>query len=290
MKKNKINYFRILLIAGLVFAMQSCLKNNEYYVDFSKGAPAVELPLAAVNANAPFAVSFDIVDTPTTYYAVINVASPSLPTTATTATLALDAAYLTQYNADQLAADPDYEPYELLPDSTYTIASWDATIPAGTREFYIPIKLYTSKIDPGHIYVLPFTITKASIAISSWNHLMLNVGPKNQWDGIYKVSGEFYHPSYGDQIWDFSAGITQSLTTSGARSVYANPIKTPTVTFGIQVDITVNADNSLIEVVNGTTTPVPNNDHYDPDTKTFYISGGYSTRTYKAVYTYIGPR
>jgi len=292
MKKNKINYFRILLIAGLVFAMQSCLKNNEYYVDFSKGAPAVELPLAAVNANEPFAVSFDIADTPTTYYAVINVASPSIPTTATTATLALDSAYLTQYNADQIAADPNNQTYDLMPDSTYSIDSWDVTIPAGAREFYVPIKIFTKKLDASHVYVLPFTIAKASIAISNWNHLMLNIGPKNQWDGIYKSSGVFTHPSYGILTWDFSAGITQSLATTGLTSVYMSQTNTSIGGFGAGLEITVNPDNTLIEVFNGTTTPTPNSDHYDPATKTFYVSGSYSggTRTYKATLVYTGPR
>ena len=215
MKQYKIKYSRIFLIAGLIFAMQSCLKNNEYYVDFSKGAPAVELPYAAVKANAPFAVSLDIVDTPTTYYAAINVASVNIPNTVTTATLGLDAAYLAQYNADQLADDPDFEPFEMLPDSAYSIASWDASIPAGTREFLVPIKFFTSKIDPGHIYILPLTITKSSLAISSWNHLMINVGAKNKYDGKYTVTGTFEHTNAS-----FTASYpkTVGLVTEGAAA------------------------------------------------------------------------
>jgi hypothetical protein len=290
MKQIKNKYLGILLVAGLAFTLPSCLKNNSFYTDFSKGSAAIELPLAAVHVNGPISVSFDISTTPTTYYAVVNVASVNKPTSAVTATLALDTAFLNSYNAQQLAANPDYQPYELMPDSTYSITSWDATVQPGTREDSIPIQIYTAKLDANHVYILPLTIVKSSLPISSWNHLLLNIGAKNEWDGIYKVAGEFFHPSYGDQIWDFSAGITQTLITSGPRSVSWYSTKTPLVTFGVELDITVNPDNSISEVFNGVPTPTPNSDHYDPATRTFYVSGAYSTRKYHATVVYVKPR
>lgn len=312
MKQNKNKYFGLFLIAAMAFSLQSCLKNNSFYTDFSKGSPAVELPLAAVHTNQPFAVSLDVSTAPTQYYVVVNVASVNKPTSTVTATVALDSNYLNTYNAQQdaaakqaqaayLAADTthkvtdsnypaDYEPYELMPDSTYSISSLEVSIAAGHREDSIPIQIFTSKLDAGHVYVLPFTIVKSSLPISNWNHLLLNIGAKNKWDGIYKVAGEFVHPSYGDQIWDFSAGITQTLVTTGVNSVNMYPTKTPLVTFGVELDITILPNNSLIEVFNGVTTPTPNNDHYDPDTRTFYVSGAYTTRKYKATFTYVKPR
>lgn len=316
MKHTKNKYFRILLIAGLVFSLQSCLKNNNYYTDFSKGAPAVELPLAAKYTNKPFAASFEVSPTPSTYYAVVNVASANKPSSTVTATIGIDSAFLNQYNFSQdstakaaqaayLAADstntvddssypPDYSPFELLPDSAYSIPSYAATITAGRREDSIPIMIITTKIAAGHVYILPITIVSSSLPISNWNHLLINVGAKNQYDGVYAVAGEFNHPNpaYGDQVWDYSAGITQQLVTSGANSVSMFTTKTPKVQFGVELDITVNADNSLIEVFNGVTTPTPNSDHYDPATKTFYVSGSYSggSRKYKATLKYTGPR
>lgn len=290
MKKNRNIHRGLLFIGCLAFLLPSCLKNNNFYTDFSKGAPAVELPLAAFHANSPISVSFDISTTPTVYYAVVNVASVDKPTSVVTATLALDTAYLNTYNAQQSALDSTYQPYELMPDSTYSIAGWDATIQPGHREDSIPIKIFTSKLDANHVYILPLTIVKSSLPISNWNHLLLNIGAKNEWDGVYKVAGEFIHPSYGDQVWDFSAGITQQLVTSGPRSVSMYSTKTPIVTFGVELDITVNADNSISEVFNGVPTPTPNSDHYDPATKTFYVSGAYSTRKYKATLVYVKPR
>ena len=294
MKQNLNKYFKVIAIVGLIFSLPSCLKNNKYYADFSQGKPAVELPLAATNANQPFAVSFDVADTPTTYYAVVNVASVDIPTQPVTATLGLDAAYLTQYNADQTAADPNYTPFELLPDSAYSIPSFDATIPAGQREFYVPVKFFTNKIESGHAYVLPLTIVSSSVNISNWNHLLINVGAKNQWDGVYKSAGEFTHPAYGDLIWDYSKGITQELVTAGPKSVSMYPTNTTIGGFGVELDITINPDNTLVEVFNGVTTPTPNTDHYDPATRTFYVSGAYvggsGPRTYKATLMYVKPR
>ncbi len=215
MKQNKNKYFTLLIAAAMLFSLQSCLKNNSFYVDFSKGSPAVELPLAAVHTNQPFAVSFDVSTAPTQYYAVVNVASVNKPTSTVTATLAIDNAYLTQYNNDQdaaakkaqadyLAADtthtvndsnyPDnYDPYEILPDSSYSIPSFNVSIAAGHREDSVPIMLFTDKIAPGHSYILPITIQTASLPISNWNHLLVNVGAKNKFDGKYTVTGTFVH-------------------------------------------------------------------------------------------------
>ena len=316
MKQTKKRYFRILLIAGLVFSLQSCLKNNQYYTDFSKGSPAVELPLAANFTNNPFAVSLDASLTPTTYYAVVNVASVDKPTTTVTAKIGIDSAYLNQYNAIQdaaakaaqaayLAADStntvddgaypaDYVPYELMPDSTYSIPSFDVTINPGHREDSLPIMIFTTKIESGHAYVLPITIVSASLPISNWNHLLVNIGAKNKYDGVYASSGEFIHPAYGDLVWDYSKGLTQQLVTAGINSLTMYPTNTTVGGFGVELDITVNGDNSLTEVFNGNPTPTPNNDHYDPDTRTFYVSGSYvggsGVRKYKAMLKYLKPR
>lgn len=287
MKKFKIKYLRLFFISGLIFTMQSCLKNNDYYVDFSKSKSAVEFPLAAKYANGPFAISFDVADTPSVYYVVLNVASADVPSSPVTATLALDEAYLNQYNTDNSTA------FELMPDSTYEI-NLNATIPAGQRQVYVPLKIFTNKIESGHDYVLPLTIAQSSIGISNWVHFLANIGAKNKYDGIYKSMGVFTHPSYGVLTWDFPDGLTQALVTSGANSVSMYPTNTPIGGFGVELDITVNPDNSLVEVFNGVTTPTPNSDHYDPATRTFYVSGAYvggsGPRTYKATLVYVKPR
>ncbi len=287
MKKFKIKYLRLLLTGVVIFTMQSCLKNNDFYADFSQSKSAVEFPLAAKYANGPFAISFDVADTPSVYYVVLNVAAAEAPSSPVTATLALDQAYLTQYNIDNSTS------FELMPDSTYQI-SLDATIPAGQRQASVPLKIFTNKIESGHDYVLPLTIAQSSIGISNWVHFLANIGAKNKYDGVYKSMGVFTHPAYGVLTWDFSDGLTQELVTAGANSVSMYPTNTPIGGFGVELDITVNPGNSLIEEFNGVTTPTPNTDYYDPATRTFYVSGAYvggsGPRTYKATLVYVKPR
>lgn len=193
MKQIKNKYFRSFMIAGMVFSLQSCLKNNDFYVDFSKGSPSMELPLAAVSGNKPYGLPWST-DTTTTFKVYINVASVDKPSSPVTGTLAIEPTWIDQYNAQQdiiaksaqheyladtshRTTDPQYPydwiPMELLPDSLFTVSSYDLTVPANEREAYADVAIKTDKFEDGHNYVLPFTISKSSINVSSWNHLPL---------------------------------------------------------------------------------------------------------------------
>jgi hypothetical protein len=184
---------RLLFFAALVFFLQSCLKNNNFYTDFSKGAPSMELPLAAKYANKPYGLPWST-DTTTNFKLYVNVASVNVPTSPTTATLGIEPAWIDQYNAAQSASaiqaqqdyladtshhvtDPkypyDWTPMELLPDSLYTVSSFDLTVPANQREAFADLAIRTDKFEDGHNYVLPVTILQSSLNISSWNHLPL---------------------------------------------------------------------------------------------------------------------
>ncbi|MEO6837459.1 MAG: DUF1735 domain-containing protein [Ginsengibacter sp.] len=183
------------------------------------------------------------------------------------------------------------------PGSNITIIDSVVTIPKGSRIGYLQIKFKPTNLLNG-TFAYGFKI--ASIAESGYTISgnlsagVVGIGPKNQYDGVYSSAGEFVHPSLGDQIWDNSKGLTQALVTSGLSSVYTSPISTPAALFGVTLSITINPDNTLVEVFNGVTTPTPNSDHYDPATKTFYVSGSYmggsGPRKYNATYVYVKSR
>lgn len=310
MKYIKIKYLNFFLVAASAILMQSCLKNNEFYVDFSKGSPSMELPLAATYTNKPFAISFDVSTTPSLYYAVVNVASVNKPTSTVTGTLGIDVDYLSSYNGTQdaaakaaqkayLDADPshttndanypsDYVPFELLPDSAYNIASFDISIAAGHREDSIPIQVFSDKIAQGHKYVLPLTITKSSIAISNWNHLMINIGAKNAYDGVYSVvDGNIQRysnpttPTTGDALNGSLAGNPDvTLTTAGISSVEISNMRWHGGTSGIggidhlQAIIDPNTHQvTMLSLGNASLTNMPGKENiYDPTTKTFTLN------------------
>jgi hypothetical protein len=262
--------------------MSSCLKNNKYYVDFADYEAQIELPLAASNVNLPALALFDAQDTPTTYYAVVNVASMDKPGTPVTATLALDEEWLNKYNADNDAAvkqkqsdyladtahkitDSDYpkdwSPYFLLPDSTYSIPSFDVTVPAGQRQAKMPILITTNQIDLAKKYILPLTIVKSSLPISNWNHLMVSISAKNQWDGKYTYTGT---TSLGD-----ADGETAKMSTVGQFSVTMNLINY----YSNQVVFTVDPNTNKVTVSMTTLLPIATDpsSYWDPATKTFHV-------------------
>ena len=283
MKQHKNKYFRLLLFAAMIFSLQSCLKNNKYLVDFSKGKPAVELPLAAVNTNDPVLAAFYIQDEPTTYYAVVNVASVDKPTTEVTGKLELDEAWLDKYNVDQDAATKksqedylakdtantvddddypaDYEPYLMMPDSVYSISSLDFSIQPGQRQDSIPIIIKTNKLDLSHQYIIPLTIASASLPISNWNHLMIHVGTKNEWEGNYLYTGI---TSLGN-----STDKPAKMTTASQYSVTMNLI----ANYSNQVVFTINPDTYKVTVSMTTLLPIATDpsSNWDPATKTFHV-------------------
>jgi hypothetical protein len=340
MKRYLNKSLGLLVVSGIMLLLVSCLKNNQYYVDFSQYKPSVELPLSAVHVNLPFAEAIDVSETPVEYPIVINVASVNPLNKPVTATLQVDKAYLDQYNAlqdaaaqkaqaDYLAADPshtvndenypaDYEPYELLPDSLYTVDSWNLEVPAGKREAKLTLKIATAKMDLEGNYIIPFTIAQSSIAISNWNHLMINFTPKNKYDGVYTVTGTFVDKTNAAFTSKYPLKI--SLITQGASSVayFANDLNGGTFGYpfsnagagsyyGNWAPVFIfDNNNNVVQVVNyygqGTNSSARSGridpagiNKYDPATKTLQVSyymvqSGADRCHFEEKFEYNGPR
>lgn len=271
-----------MTVACSVFVLSSCLKNNKYYVDFSNYEASIELPLAATNLNKPAPVALTTTVPAVEYYVVVNVASVNPLNKEVTATLALDEAYLDEYNQkqdaqrkqeqqDYLAGDdshtvdddnypPDYVPYELFPDSLYTIDTWDLTVKPGERQARATLMISASRMNTDHKYVLPFTITDSNIPISSWNHLMLNIQAKNAYDGDYNntYSGSL---GSGENVVTLST-VSPTTSVTGLIGVYSN-----------EVYITVNPNTNAVtvEVPSLVPTITDPSSKYDPATQTFTL-------------------
>src|SRR5579871_6896036 len=172
MKINKIIGIATL-VTGMI-AMSSCLNNG--VVTFS----------------------FDATVTTTSIPVYVDVASPSIPNKANTATLSLDTAYLNQYNANNGTS------YVLLPDSVYTTSGWNLTIPAGKRLDSMNVTFDFTKLDLSTAYILPITISQASLPIEQYNHLLLSVVLKNKYDGTYSLTEE----TVGWGAYNIADGLT----------------------------------------------------------------------------------
>jgi hypothetical protein len=297
MKKMKmINKIKtISCLTGLLivlFSLPSCLKNGAYYVDFSSVGASVDLPLAASTGNGVTAFAYPPSVTSVTLPIAINVASPSLPTTATNVTIALDTAGLSAYN---LANGTNYLP---LPDSVFTLSAMTVTIPAGKRlDTSITATINLAALDLSNAYVLPITIASASLPIEQWNHLFYYIAVKNQWDGKYTYQG--YTLRAGDPVRTGNfTGQAMTLLTSGSNSVTFATLAIWADLSGIGIGnptLTIDGSNNVtITSPGGATNQAGYPSRYDPASQTFYISfywgAGPTSRLSTDTLSYTGPR
>ncbi len=217
-KNNKMKKVKsINKLAALIFffggtvSLTSCLKNSQYYTDFSKVAASVDLPLAATNNNGVVAFSYDASVTTTSIPVYVDVASPSLPGSSTSVTLALDTAYLNAYNNNNGTS------YSVLPDSIYSTTGWNLTIPKGQRLDSMNVTFNFGKLDLSQNYILPITISSASLPVEQYNHLLLYISVKNKYDGHYTVTGTFKDITNANFSANYPMDI--DLVTSGPNSV-----------------------------------------------------------------------
>lgn len=209
---KKIN--KIISAAGLflvAFTLNSCLKNGKYYTDFASVSASIDLPLAAANNNGVVAFTFDATTTTTSIPVYVNVASPSVLNKAVKATLALDTAFLNQYNADN-GTD-----YQVFPDSVYSTTGFNLTVPAGQRLDSMVVTFDFTKLNLSEQYILPITIAQSDLPIEQWNHLLLYVSVKNKYDGRYTVTGTFVDLS--NSAFTSVYPVNMDFITSGADNV-----------------------------------------------------------------------
>lgn len=313
----KLHFIKSPLILALTLSLAatSCLKDDAYdngSIQSGSGGSGVDVKVISLGISVSSssysytdyngnAASYPDVQFVQTAYALtpndtivnlvpVELGGLSAATQDIHVTLTQDDALVATYND---STGSDYT----NPGANVIIIDSVVTIPKGSRTGFLQVKFLPNDLLNGN-FAYGFRI--ASIAETGYtisgnlSQGIVAIGPKNQYDGVYSSAGEFTHPAYGDLIWDATKGYTQDLVTTGLNSVAVTPIYTTIGAFGVELDITVNPDNSLIEVFNGTTTPTPNSDHYDPATKTFYVSGAYmggsGPRTYKATYVYLKSR
>jgi hypothetical protein len=231
--KKKFNSIAILLITA-VFGLSSCLKESKYYVNVSQGAPLAELPLASFNGGAGNLVpeALAISATPTVLPTVVNIASVSPLSTATSITLELDPASLSAFDAaiegpykaaslaDVAAGTTPPPPptlYSMLPAADYSVASWTVVVPAGQHTATLNININTSLVNPSGNFVLPIKIASASgLTIDQYNGLLYNISAKNQYDGVYVVTGTLTDNTTAAITGSYPE--TVQLQTQGANS------------------------------------------------------------------------
>lgn len=227
----------------------------------------------------------------------------------TVVTLKLDPAVLTAYNAAHSKS------YITVPSNLYTTSpastNGDITLTFGPGEFAKQVYLTIPNallLDPGNAYALAYKMEVTSgagiLSGSSSSELVIEVLPKNAWDGRYLMKGFVMRPGDVDGLEGFFSNQAYSLITDGARKVRMN-----------RVQVWANGANvggigiwSIEVLANGTdilvTDPgvaanfelVPGYPHrYDPALKTFFFQVQWGTavprnRGCTDTLVYVGPR
>jgi Domain of unknown function (DUF1735) len=169
-------------------------------------------------------------------------------------------------------------------------------------------------IDLNKQYAFGFTISTADAGGKVSNvdkTIVVEVGVKNDYDGLYNLKGFFFHPTNAALIgpynvndielqttgkftnvmyWRAAGTLAHPITNNGALTYFGNqsPIFDFNPTSGALNSVT-NAYASVAGAVVYAFNP-GYNQRYDVSTKTIYVSYGYQSRSFTDTIKYLGPR
>jgi hypothetical protein len=152
--KKKLYLITTILISAAVLTLSSCLKDSRFYT-FSQGGTVVNFPLGGLGNFGKDAIT-DPGDTIVRQFSV-EVASPTVPSTPTTVTLAVDNSIITAYNATGGPVT-----YTAMPAADFVFTATTVTIPAGQRTAIVQVTFYKGLLDPSLSYMLPIKIVSAT--------------------------------------------------------------------------------------------------------------------------------
>jgi hypothetical protein len=199
-----------LILFASIIGLSSCLEDKGY-TDIINSVGAEPIVSIFGNAGGSLQTGKFKIDTLVGVTYQVNLGSIDPLNKDLTLTMGVTSGatdFLKATNAKRVAAGDD--PYEALPATAYTIVN--PTIKAGARDadFVVNVKL-PKTLDFSKEYVIPVGISDASGVKISGNLGFMNIfvgGTPNKYDGAYKATGYFTHPSSPRAI-DRAIRITQ---------------------------------------------------------------------------------
>lgn len=281
--KLKQNILLVMLAAGMISSMTSCLKDLKTPSDASLGSPSVvefqniSVPISYTSIYPQYSLGGLLFNPDTAGFNVsVNWAGAQYNAPQDiTVTIALDTAALSAFNADQGTN------YVLPPTDVFTFPT-SLTIKKGTPQVIgRTVITEASDFDFSQSYALPLSITASTFGGISTNYgtAIYSFGGRNQYDGSYAMTGYVLRAT--DNVLSGNFSMTMALETVGANSVQFLSSVTGNLQpwanlSGVGVGtpmITINSDNTLTLSSSGGIYDAPGYpNRYDPATKTFYVS------------------
>jgi hypothetical protein len=285
--KNKLIIGSLFLISSV---LSSCLKDTSLTLDPDLSNSVTEFantgsPAALPNNGAAVRFSVDLgslqVGDTTSFNVNVDYAGAKMAPQDIKVTIDVDPSLLDKYNEVHAVDGADYiaPPTDLFSDAfPITI-----TIPKGKQFGQAGLRLrLPSDYSFTTAYALPLKITSTSVGKISGNFgsALYSLNVRNQYDGIYDIKG--YILRAGDNVLSGNySGYQIAMTTVGPNSIqYDRHTWADGSSVGGIDGLTLTVDPSTNKVTikstsNSALTTLPQSDynsHYDPDTKTFYVS------------------
>jgi Domain of unknown function (DUF1735)/Domain of unknown function (DUF4361) len=266
-----------LILFASVIGLSSCLEDKGY-TDIINAVGAEPIVSIFGNAGGSLQTAKFKIDTlvGATYQVNLGSIDPLNKDLAVTMGVTAGATdFLKATNAKRVAAGDD--PYEALPATAYTIVN--PTIKAGARDadFVVNVKL-PKTLDFSKEYVIPVGISDASGVKISGNLGFMNIfvgGTPNKYDGAYKSTGYFTHPTSPRAI--DRAKTLKTIDKATSETEFAD--------LGSPVWLKVNKDNSVTMIPQGAAAGLAGPfeqtgvNKYDPVTKSFTLNYQYNVGT-----------
>jgi hypothetical protein len=264
-----------LILFASVIGLSSCLEDKGY-TDIINAVGAEPIVSIFGNAGGSLQTSKFKIDTLVAATYQVNLGSINTLDKDVALTMGVTQGatdFLKATNVKRVAAGDD--PYEALPTSAYTIVN--PVIKAGTRDadFKVNVKL-PKTLDFSKEYVIPVGISDAGGVKISGNLGFMNIfvgGTPNKYDGAYKSTGYFTHPTAPRAIDLDKTLITIDKSTSETQFADLG---------GYTMWLKVNKDNSVTIIPQGVAAGLagpfeqPGVNKYDPATKTFTLNYQYN--------------
>jgi hypothetical protein len=288
--------FKTLLTVSVVALVFGCKKPDIAEQADGKGQTIVRIP----SNDGVKLIAIDLASTSQTF-GVLDVnkeaVSESVLNTASKVVITEDPTIISAYNTAHGTT------YIGLPTTAFTIdpanpkVGNDYTLTFNPGEFFKQLKITVPNatvLDPNKKYAIGFKISsvEGGKISASENTVLVEVGLKNKWDGVYKVTGTMVDLTSATLTGNYP--LTWELRTSGSNTLAVYDKSTGTQThlilsagaasqygsFGLNITIDP-ATNKITSVVNSYGQPASNGrsagldpsgvNAYDPATKTFKI-------------------
>ena len=334
MKRLQINAAKVLLVSVLAVTLFSCVRKDNFFPSNSPSTRKAVVKILGGGTPANVVPNFiDFVNTSQTVFAIDLRRDPNDQGDLNTS--------MTVVVQDDTAAVKTANPaYKYMPTSWYNLQSESPKVggvASGTyagnggtftflfkpgefaKQVYIVIPDATV-LDPSSTYGLGFTVTSITGAgiIGDSKSLVVTIGAKNAYDGIYEDNFTNYHPSSNP---GYTGAVTNvyMITTGGNKCKiywpdgpgYYNPSilgGNLTAFLSQEPEYTIDPVTNAVTVQNAAAGAVTFyqmasgfNSHYDPATRTIYAKFGYNydpgpafnaanTREWTQTLRYLGPR